>query len=100
MMFEDAFGLKEEAEAIRAVVNKSLEQGFVTEDLAAKDAIESTKQPNASRSAVLLFATIVGRSQRRLGTSGCTPDEPKLSLLRLKSSILIIWSPVNSVRSS
>jgi 3-isopropylmalate dehydrogenase len=37
MMFEDAFGLKEEAAAIRAVVNKSLEQGIVTEDLAAKD---------------------------------------------------------------
>jgi len=34
MMFEDAFGLKEEAEAIRAVVNKSLEEGYVTEDLA------------------------------------------------------------------
>jgi len=33
MMFEDAFGLKEEAEAIRAVVNKSLDQGIVTEDL-------------------------------------------------------------------
>lgn len=33
MMFEDAFGLKEEAEAIRAVVNKSLEEGIVTEDL-------------------------------------------------------------------
>jgi 3-isopropylmalate dehydrogenase len=38
MMFEDAFGLKEEAEAIRAVVNKSLEQGIVTEDLVAKGA--------------------------------------------------------------
>ena len=38
MMFEDAFGLKEEAEAIRAVVNKSLEEGYVTEDLAAKGA--------------------------------------------------------------
>ena len=35
MMFEDAFGLKEEAEAIRAVVNKSLAEGVVTEDLAA-----------------------------------------------------------------
>jgi len=34
MMFEDAFGLKEEAEAIRAGVNKSLEEGYVTEDLA------------------------------------------------------------------
>jgi len=35
MMFEDAFGLKEEAEAIRTVVNKSLAEGVVTEDLAA-----------------------------------------------------------------
>ncbi|AOW19744.1 3-isopropylmalate dehydrogenase [Urechidicola croceus] len=35
MMFEMAFGLKEEAEAIRAVVNKSLAEGVVTEDLAA-----------------------------------------------------------------
>jgi len=33
MMFEDAFNLKEEADAIRKVVNKSLAQGFVTEDL-------------------------------------------------------------------
>jgi 3-isopropylmalate dehydrogenase len=38
MMFEDAFGLKEEAEAIRTAVNKSLEQGIVTEDLAKKGA--------------------------------------------------------------
>lgn len=38
MMFEDAFGLKEEAELIRAVVNKSLEDGIVTEDIANKDA--------------------------------------------------------------
>jgi 3-isopropylmalate dehydrogenase len=38
MMFEDAFGLKEEAQAIRAVVNKSLEEGIVTEDLAVKGA--------------------------------------------------------------
>jgi 3-isopropylmalate dehydrogenase len=36
-MFEDAFGLKDEANAIRSVVNKSLEQGIVTEDLASKD---------------------------------------------------------------
>ncbi len=35
MMFEDAFGLKEEAEAIRNVVNKSLAEAVVTEDLAA-----------------------------------------------------------------
>ena len=34
MMFEIAFGLQEEAAAIRAVVDKSLEAGVVTEDLA------------------------------------------------------------------
>jgi|TARA_B110000116_G_scaffold271976_1_gene294581 3-isopropylmalate dehydrogenase len=33
MMFEDAFGLIEEAKGIRDVVNKSLSQGYVTEDL-------------------------------------------------------------------
>ncbi len=33
MMFEDAFGLKDEAELIRDVVNKSLAEGIVTEDL-------------------------------------------------------------------
>ena len=33
MMFEDAFGLKEEAGCIREVVNRSLSEGFVTEDL-------------------------------------------------------------------
>lgn len=33
MMFEDTFSLKAEAKAIREVVNKSLEQGIVTEDL-------------------------------------------------------------------
>jgi 3-isopropylmalate dehydrogenase len=33
MMFEDAFGLKEEAALIRAVVTKSLSEGIVTEDL-------------------------------------------------------------------
>jgi 3-isopropylmalate dehydrogenase len=36
-MFEDAFGLVEEAEAIRKVVNKSLDLGIVTEDLSNKD---------------------------------------------------------------
>lgn len=36
MMFEDAFGLVEEAEAIRKVVNKSLDLGIVTEDLSNK----------------------------------------------------------------
>lgn len=34
MMFELAFGLNEEAESIRNVVNRSLDEGFVTEDLA------------------------------------------------------------------
>ncbi|WP_222984285.1 3-isopropylmalate dehydrogenase [Flagellimonas meishanensis] len=34
MMFETAFGLTDEGEAIRAVVNKSLSEGVVTEDLA------------------------------------------------------------------
>ncbi len=33
MMFEMAFGLKDEAESIRSVVNKSLAEGVVTEDL-------------------------------------------------------------------
>ncbi|MCB0459557.1 MAG: 3-isopropylmalate dehydrogenase, partial [Flavobacteriaceae bacterium] len=36
MMFETAFGLKEEAEAIRTVVDKSLAEGIVTEDLSGK----------------------------------------------------------------
>jgi 3-isopropylmalate dehydrogenase len=34
MMFETAFGLQDEADAIRTVVNKSLAEGVVTEDLA------------------------------------------------------------------
>ena len=34
MMFETGFGLKEEGEAIRNVVNRSLSEGIVTEDLA------------------------------------------------------------------
>jgi len=34
MMFETAFGLQEEGALIRKVVNKSLDQGIVTEDLA------------------------------------------------------------------
>ena len=34
MMFEDAFNLKEEAQTIRSVVEKSIEEGIVTEDLA------------------------------------------------------------------
>lgn len=37
MMFEDTFHLKAEAKAIREVVNKSLEQGIVTEDLSGKN---------------------------------------------------------------
>lgn len=37
MMFEDAFNLKEEAAVIRSVVNKSLSEGVVTEDLAGKN---------------------------------------------------------------
>lgn len=35
MLFETSFGLTEEAEAIRTVVNKSLAEGVVTEDLAS-----------------------------------------------------------------
>ncbi len=34
MMFETGFGLHEEGAAIREVVNKSLSEGIVTEDLA------------------------------------------------------------------
>ncbi len=44
MMFEDAFGLKEEAEAIRTVVNKSLAEGVVTEDLAAGNKAYKTSE--------------------------------------------------------
>lgn len=44
MMFEDAFGLKEEAEAIRAVVNKSLAEGVVTEDLAGNKQAYKTSE--------------------------------------------------------
>jgi 3-isopropylmalate dehydrogenase len=43
-MFEDAFGLKEEAELIRAVVNKSLTEGIVTEDLAGKNKAYKTSE--------------------------------------------------------
>lgn len=38
MMFEDTFGLKAEAKAIRDAVNKSLAEGVVTEDLAEEGA--------------------------------------------------------------
>jgi 3-isopropylmalate dehydrogenase len=44
MMFEDAFGLKEEAAAIRAVVNQSLAEGIVTEDLAGKNKAFKTSE--------------------------------------------------------
>jgi 3-isopropylmalate dehydrogenase len=44
MMFEDAFGLKEEAELIRSVVNKSLAEGIVTEDLAGKNKAYKTSE--------------------------------------------------------
>ncbi|MCB0475794.1 MAG: 3-isopropylmalate dehydrogenase [Flavobacteriaceae bacterium] len=44
MMFEEAFGLKAEAEAIRAVVDQSLEQGVVTEDLAASGKAYKTSE--------------------------------------------------------
>ncbi|MEJ2881378.1 3-isopropylmalate dehydrogenase [Pedobacter sp. GR22-6] len=44
MMFEDAFGLKEEAELIREVVNKSLAAGVVTEDLAGKNKAYKTSE--------------------------------------------------------
>jgi len=36
-MFEDAFGLQAEADAIREAVNKSLAEGMVTEDLSGKN---------------------------------------------------------------
>jgi 3-isopropylmalate dehydrogenase len=44
MMFEDTFHLKEEAKAIREVVNKSLEQGIVTEDLSGKNKAYKTSE--------------------------------------------------------
>lgn len=44
MMFEDTFKLKEEAESIRNVVNKSLEQGIVTEDLSGKNKAYKTSE--------------------------------------------------------
>jgi 3-isopropylmalate dehydrogenase len=44
MMFEDSFKLKEEAKAIRNVVNKSLEQGIVTEDLSGKNKAYKTSE--------------------------------------------------------
>lgn len=44
MMFEMAFGLTEEAEAIKAVVNKSLAEGIVTEDLSGKNKAYKTSE--------------------------------------------------------
>jgi len=44
MMFEDAFGLSEEAGTIRAVVNKSLSEGIVTEDLAGSSKAYKTSE--------------------------------------------------------
>ncbi|AMC10963.1 3-isopropylmalate dehydrogenase [Lutibacter profundi] len=44
MMFEDAFGLKQEAESIRNVVNKSLAEGVVTEDLSGKNKAYKTSE--------------------------------------------------------
>lgn len=44
MMFEDTFHLKEEAKAIREVVNKSLEKGIVTEDLSGKNKAYKTSE--------------------------------------------------------
>lgn len=44
MMFEDTFKLTEEAKAIREVVNKSLEQGIVTEDLSGKNKAYKTSE--------------------------------------------------------
>ena len=44
MMFEMAFGLQAEGDAIRAVVNKSLAEGIVTEDLADGGKAYGTKE--------------------------------------------------------
>ena len=44
MMFEDAFGLTEEAEAIKNVVNKSLAEGVVTEDLSGDNKAYKTSE--------------------------------------------------------
>jgi len=47
MMFEDAFGLQEEANAIKDVVNRSLAQGVVTEDLAENNKAYKTSEVGA-----------------------------------------------------
>lgn len=44
MMFEYAFGLMEEGKAIRNAVTKSIESGFVTEDLAGNGTAHSTSE--------------------------------------------------------
>jgi 3-isopropylmalate dehydrogenase len=44
MMFETGFGLHEEGAAIREVVNKSLEEGIVTEDLAGDNKAYKTSE--------------------------------------------------------
>lgn len=44
MMFEDAFGLREEAKAIRDVVNRSLSKGIITEDLAGSSKTYKTSE--------------------------------------------------------
>lgn len=44
MMFDMAFGLKEEAEAIKDVVNKSLAEGIVTEDLSGNNKAYKTSE--------------------------------------------------------
>jgi len=44
MMFEDAFGLAEEAKAIKDVVDASLAQGIVTEDLSGKNNAYKTSE--------------------------------------------------------
>jgi len=44
MMFEDAFGLKDEAQAIREVVNRSLDEGIITEDLADNSTAYKTSE--------------------------------------------------------
>lgn len=44
MMFEDAFGLHDEAKSIRDVVNKSLAEGIITEDLSEDDKAYKTSE--------------------------------------------------------
>ena len=44
MMFEDAFGLREEARLIRDTVNKSLSEGIVTEDLSGSSKSYKTSE--------------------------------------------------------